>query len=72
MKGDRMMLRLALTAVLVTPASAQETMPLSDLMSATHVHGIGPGTTGPDSLTLATHNGRSGQRDSGAAWGLAG
>ena len=57
MKGDRMMLRLILTAVLVTPAAAQDTMPLSDLMSATHVHGIGPGTTGPDSLTLATHNG---------------
>ncbi len=52
-----MMLRLALITFLATPAVAQETMPLSGLMSSTHVHGIGPGTSGPDSLTLATHNG---------------
>lgn len=52
-----MMLRLALIAVLATPAVAQETMPLPDLMAATHVHGIGPGAGGADSLTLATHNG---------------
>lgn len=51
------MLRLALIAVFATPAVAQETMPLSDLMAATHVHGIGPGAGGVDSLTLATHNG---------------
>ena len=52
-----MMLRLSLIAVLATPVAAQETMPLSDLMAATHVHGIGPGTAGVESLTLATHNG---------------
>ncbi|WP_374374014.1 WD40/YVTN/BNR-like repeat-containing protein [Tabrizicola sp.] len=52
-----MMLRMALIAVLATPAVAQETMPLPDLMAATHVHGIGPGAGGADSLTLATHNG---------------
>lgn len=57
MKGELRMLRLALVAVLATPAAAQEAMPLSDLMSATHVHGIGPGTGELDSLTLATHNG---------------
>lgn len=51
------MLRLALIAFLATPVAAQETTPLSDLMAATHVHGIGPGAGGVDSLTLATHNG---------------
>jgi hypothetical protein len=51
------MLRLGLIAVLATPVAAQETMPLSDLLAATHVHGIGPGAGGVDSLTLATHNG---------------
>jgi photosystem II stability/assembly factor-like uncharacterized protein len=57
MKGKNTMLRLALIATLATPAVAQEVIPLSDLMSATHVHGIGPGPGGGDSLTLATHNG---------------
>lgn len=57
MKGDRNMLRLALMALLATPAVAQATVPLSDLLSATHVHGIGPGSGGAESLTLATHNG---------------
>lgn len=57
MKGGRIMLPLALIAVLATPAVAQETMPLPDLMAATHIHGIGPGTEGVESLTLATHNG---------------
>lgn len=52
-----MMLRLALIAVLATPVIAQETLPLSELMSATHVHAIGPGAGSVDSLTLATHNG---------------
>jgi photosystem II stability/assembly factor-like uncharacterized protein len=51
------MLRLALFAFLATPVAAQETMTLSDLMAATHVHGIGPGAGGVDTLTLATHNG---------------
>jgi photosystem II stability/assembly factor-like uncharacterized protein len=51
------MLRLAMIAFLVTPVAAQETLPLPDLMAATHVHGIGPGAGGWDSLTLATHNG---------------
>jgi hypothetical protein len=51
------MLRLSLIAFLATPVAAQETLPLSDLMAATHVHGIGPGAGGLDSLTLATHNG---------------
>lgn len=57
MKGDRHMLRLGLIALLATPAMAQDSLPLADLISATHVHGIGPGPGGPDSLTLATHNG---------------
>lgn len=51
------MLRLGLIAFLATPVAAQETMPLSDFMTATHVHGIGPGAGGVESLTLATHNG---------------
>jgi photosystem II stability/assembly factor-like uncharacterized protein len=51
------MLRLGLIALLATPAMAQDTLPLPELMSATHVHGIGPGSGGADSLTLATHNG---------------
>ncbi|MFN5998826.1 MAG: hypothetical protein ACK47C_00265 [Paracoccaceae bacterium] len=51
------MLRLGLIAFLATPVAAQETLPLSDLMEATHVHGIGPGVGGFDSLTHATHNG---------------
>jgi hypothetical protein len=51
------MFRLGLIAVLATPVAAQETMPLSDLMASTHVHGIGPGARGVESLTLATHNG---------------
>ncbi len=51
------MLRLALITFLATPVAAQETLPLSHLMAATHVHGIGPGAGGLDSLTLATHNG---------------
>jgi hypothetical protein len=51
------MIRLGLIALLATPAVAQDSVPLSELMSATHVHGIGPGSGGADSLTLATHNG---------------
>jgi photosystem II stability/assembly factor-like uncharacterized protein len=51
------MLRLALIAFIATPVAAQETIPLSELMSGTHVHGIGPGAGGVGSLTLATHNG---------------
>ena len=51
------MLRIGLIALLATPVAAQETMPLADLMAATHVHGIGPGAEGVDGLTLATHNG---------------
>lgn len=51
------MLRLTLLELLATPAMAQDSLPLSELMSATHVHGIGPGSGSPDSLTLASHNG---------------
>lgn len=51
------MFRIGLIAVLATPVAAQETMPLSDLMAATHIHGIGPGLAGVDSMTLATHKG---------------
>lgn len=57
MKVKRTMLRPSLIAMLATPVLAQETMPLSDLLSATHVHGIGQGNGGVDGLTLATHNG---------------
>lgn len=57
MKKVRTLLRPALIALLATPVAAQEAMPLSDLMAAPHIHGIGPGVGGVDSLTLATHNG---------------
>jgi hypothetical protein len=57
MKGKHTMFRLALIALVATPVAAQQTMPLSDLMATTHVHGIGPGVGGLDSLTLATHDG---------------
>lgn len=51
------MIRLALVALLATPAAAQEAMPLADLLRATHIHGIAAGNGGPDTVTLATHNG---------------
>lgn len=45
MKGKHSMFREGLIAFL----AAQEAMPLSDLMAATHVHGIDPGAGGqPD------------------------
>lgn len=48
--------RVALLCVLALPAAAQETIPLPDLLGATHIHGIAAGT-GRDSVTLATHHG---------------
>lgn len=48
---------LSLCALLAQPAAAQETLPLADVLAATHVHGIASGVKGPDSLTLATHHG---------------
>lgn len=48
---------LSLCALLAGPAGAQETRSLADVLNATHVHGIGSGTNGADSLTLATHHG---------------
>lgn len=57
MTGYRSLLRIALVALLATPAAAQETVPLADLLASSHVHGIGPGAQGAESLTLATHSG---------------
>ena len=45
-----------LKSILALPAAAQETIPLPDLLGATHIHGIAAGT-GRDSVTLATHHG---------------
>lgn len=50
------MLRFALVALIATPAAAQETVPLADLLGATHIHGIAAGT-GLNSVTIATHHG---------------
>lgn len=57
MKGYRKMLRFALVMFLASPAVAQDTIPLADLLASSHVHGIGPGMQGAESLTLATHSG---------------
>lgn len=57
MTGYRKMLRVALVALFASPAAAQETVSLADLLAASHVHGIGPGAQGAESLTLATHSG---------------
>ncbi|MBN8631640.1 MAG: hypothetical protein J0L76_12365 [Rhodobacterales bacterium] len=57
MTGNRIMFRLALIATLAAPAAAEEAIPLADLLSKTHIHGIAPGAGGIDSLTLATHDG---------------
>lgn len=43
--------------VLPIAAHAQETLPLAELLSSTHIHGIAAGPSGPDSATLATHHG---------------
>lgn len=39
------------------PATAQEVLPLAEVLGATHVHGIAPGPDGRQSVTLATHHG---------------
>lgn len=53
------MIRYAILTVLALPfsAQAQEAVPLADLMSETHIHGIAVGMNGLDSATLATHHG---------------
>lgn len=57
MIGYRHIFRVALVALLVSPAAAQETVPLADLLASSHIHGIAPGMQGAESLTLATHSG---------------
>lgn len=53
------MIRYLFLTVLALPfaAQAQEAVPLAELMSGTHIHGIAAGTEGRDSATLATHHG---------------
>lgn len=50
---------LLIAALIAAPAvtQAQETLPLADLMAATHIHDIAAVPDGPDSATLATHHG---------------
>lgn len=50
------MFRIAFPILLAFPAAAQETLPLADLLGATHIHGIAAGA-GRDGVTLATHHG---------------
>lgn len=57
MIGYRRMLRIALVTLLASPAVAQETVSLADILASSHVHGIAPGMQGAESLTLATHSG---------------
>lgn len=52
------MIRTLIVAVaLPMAAQAEETLPLAELLSNTHIHGIAAGLSGPDSATLATHHG---------------
>ena len=53
------MIRFTFLAALALPfaAAAQEALPLADLMTKTHIHGIAAGTSGLDSATIATHHG---------------
>lgn len=53
------MIRFAILTVLALPfsAQAQQAIPLADLMSETHIHGIAAGMNGLESATLATHHG---------------
>ncbi len=53
------MIRFTFLAALALPfaAEAQDALPLGDLMTRTHIHGIAAGTNGLDSATLATHHG---------------
>ncbi|OHC56221.1 MAG: hypothetical protein A3D16_18980 [Rhodobacterales bacterium RIFCSPHIGHO2_02_FULL_62_130] len=53
------MIRYLLLTVLALPfaAQAQEAVPLAELVSRTHIHGIVAGLNGLDSATLATHHG---------------
>ena len=50
------MIRYLLLTVLALPfaAQAQEAVPLAELVSRTHIHGIVAGLNGLDSATLAT------------------
>lgn len=53
------MIRTFVVAVFALPiaAQAQEKLPLAELLSSTHIHGIAAGPSGPESATLATHHG---------------
>lgn len=52
------MIRTLIVAIaLPMAAQAEETLPLAELLSNTHIHGIAAGLSGPDSATLATHHG---------------
>ena len=53
------MIRILAVAAFALPiaAQAQETLPLAELLSNTHIHGIAEGPSGHESVTLATHHG---------------
>ncbi|MGL4320351.1 MAG: WD40/YVTN/BNR-like repeat-containing protein [Paracoccaceae bacterium] len=52
------MIRTLIVAVaLPMAAQAEETLPLAELLSNTHIHGIAAGLSGPNSAMLATHHG---------------
>lgn len=53
------MIRILAVAAFALPltAQAQEALPLAELLSNTHIHGIAAWPSGPDSATLATHHG---------------
>lgn len=47
----------ALLLTVPAMAQAQTSLPLAELITSTHIHGIAPGQAGRDSVTLATHHG---------------
>jgi hypothetical protein len=57
--GDDLVVFLQFCSILIlsVAAQAQEALPLAELLSGTHFHGIAAGTDGFDSATLATHDG---------------
>lgn len=56
-QGAQLKIRFLLAALVASPAVAQDSMSLGDLLSATHIHGIAAGPDGSGSATLATHHG---------------
>lgn len=53
------MIRILAVAAFALPmaAQAQDSLPLAELLSSTHIHGIAAGPSVQDSATLATHHG---------------